>query len=440
MLSMITTYIIPTVFVLGVLIFFHELGHFLMAKKIGIKVEKFSLGFGPKILGFKRGDTEYMLSAFPIGGYVKMAGETTDDDVTGADYEFASRTPWERLQVVVCGPLTNIVLAYLVMVMVFFMGRKVPQYYGEAPVISWIETGSIANKAGLQVGDKILEIDNKAFDNWADVYLFVKMAAVPSHTLNFIVERDNAKLNFDLTIDKKSLEATGSLGFAHYMAPEIGGFSKGFPAESSGLKVGDIITKIDGAAVNHWIELSQIIHKKPEHRVELTVRRGDSVFNLPITPKLDEESGVGLIGIRPVEIKITKRYGLIDSISHGVDEVNRLFSLTLEFLGRVVSGRASSKSIGGPIAIAQIAGSAAASGMADLLWVMGFISLQLGMLNLMPIPILDGGLTLFLIIEVILRRPISLKKREIAQQVGLALIILLMIFAFYNDIMRLIVG
>jgi regulator of sigma E protease len=220
----------------------------------------------------------------------------------------------------------------------------------------------------------------------------------------------------------------------------VGQLTPGFPAEDAGLQVGDVITHIDGQPVSHWLELSQIIHNRPEERLELTIERQGSILSLPITPQLQEESGIGLIGIQPPQPMALRRYGLLEAVRYGFQEANGLLGLTMEFLGRVVSGRASSKSIGGPIAIAQIAGNAAATGAANLMWVMAFISLQLGILNLLPIPILDGGLILFLLIEAIRRRPISLKKREIAQQIGLAMIIMLMIFAFYNDIMRLVVG
>jgi regulator of sigma E protease len=440
MLSTLTLYILATLFVLGVLIFFHELGHFLMAKHIGIRVEKFSLGFGPKLVGIKRGETEYLISAFPLGGYVKLAGENPDEEVKGEPWEFASRSVWERIRVVICGPITNIMLAYILITLVFSLGRQIPRFYTEAPVIGWVDEGSAADKAGLQLGDRILNIDRQPMENWEDVYLFIKMAATPSHTFKLLVDRGGRRLNIRLTPEAEESKELGGLGFAHYMAPEVGQLTPGFPAEEAGLQVGDIITHIDNEPISHWLELSQIIHNRPEQELKLTVNRQGSTLTIPITPRLQEPSGIGLIGIAPPQPVALKRYGPVEAVRHGYQEVNELFGLTIEFLWRVLSGRASTKSIGGPIAIAQIAGEAAASGIADLFWVMGFISLQLGILNLLPIPILDGGLILFLLIEAVLRRPISLKKRELAQQIGLALIILLMIFAFYNDIMRLIVG
>jgi regulator of sigma E protease len=411
-----------------------------MAKQVGIRVEKFSLGFGPKLFGVKWGDTEYLLSAIPMGGYVKMAGENPDEEIKGEPWEFASRTVWERMRVVVSGPVTNVLLAYVLMALVFSLGRQVPRFYNEPPVIEWVDENSAADRAGLKVGDLILSIDQESMRNWESVYLFVKMAASPTHTFDFLVERNGRRLNIQLTPDATEDGEPGSLGFVHHMAPKVGLLTPGFPAEAAGLQVGDVITHIDGEPTLHWVKLSQIIHNRPGQELELTVQRDGSTLSINIIPELQEETGIGLIGIQPFQPMVLKRYGLPDAVRYGFKEVNGLFELTMNFLGRVVSGRASSKSIGGPIAIAQVAGSAAASGAADLFWVMSFISLQLGILNLMPIPILDGGLIFFLLVEAILRRPISLKKREIAQQIGLAMIVLLMIFAFYNDIMRLVAG
>ncbi len=440
MLSTITVYVLPTVFVLGVLIFFHELGHFLMAKQVGIRVEKFSLGFGPKLVGITRGGTEYLLSAFPLGGYVKMAGEEADDELKGEPWEFPSRTVWERMRVVASGPVVNILLGYILMAMVFSFGHQVPRFYTEAPVVAWIDNGSVADKAGLRVGDLIISIDQEPMKNWEDVYIFVKMAAVPSHTFDLLIKRDNRQQIIQLPMTESIEGNPASLGFAYYMAPEVGKLTPGFPAEAAGLQVGDIITQIDGQPISHWVELSQIIHDKPGKQLELTIKRQGSSLSIPITPQLQPETGIGLIGIQPAQPMVLRRYGPWKAVRYGFQEANDLLKLTFEFLGRVFSGRASSKSIGGPIAIAQIAGKAAATGASNLLWVMAFISLQLGVLNLMPIPILDGGVIVFLFIEAILKRPVSLKKREIAQQVGLAMIVLLMVFAFYNDIMRLISG
>ncbi len=440
MLSTITLYTLVTVFVLGVLIFFHELGHFLMAKQVGIRVEKFSLGFGPKLIGITRGGTEYLLSAFPLGGYVKMAGEEPDDEVKGEPWEFPSRTVFERMRVVAAGPIVNILLGYILMAVVFSFGHQVPRFFTEAPVVAWVGEGSVADKAGLQVGDLIISIDREPMSNWEDVYIFVKMAATSSHTFDFLTEREKQQRVIKLSMTESIEGDPGSLGFAYYMAPEVGKLTPGFPAEAAGLQVGDLVTHIDGQPVSHWVELSQLIHDKPEEKVELTIKRQDSILSLTVTPKLQQEAHIGLIGIEPTKPMVLRRYAPFEAVRYGFQEANDLLRLTFEFLGRVVSGRASRKSIGGPIAIAQIAGTAAKTGVSNLLWVMAFISLQLGVLNLMPIPILDGGLIVFLLIEGILKRPVSLKKREIAQNVGLVMIVLLMVFAFYNDIMRLISG
>jgi len=450
---------------LGVLIFFHEFGHFLMAKWIGVRVERFSLGFGPRIFGFRRGETEYVVSALPLGGYVKLAGESPEDEVRGEPWEFTSRSVPERMRIVAFGPLMNMVLAWVLVCAVFFIGHRVPRYLSQPPVVAWVEAGSRAEEAGLQVGDVVLEINGKPVGSWEELY--TQAASLKEQELvRLTVERAGRRLEVEYIVptEAEAEDTVSFLGFAHYMPPKVGRLTPGFPAEAAGLQVGDVITHIDGRPISHWLELSKVIHRSGGKELIITVeRRGkalDSVkkggggslvsatpcreedcirLEFRITPRLQPE-GIGLIGIQPPADTVLKRYGAVEALRRGTQETYRLLRLTFSFLVQLVSGAASLKALGGPIAIAQIAGSAAKSSAADLLWFMGFLSLQLGVLNLFPIPVLDGGLLVFLLVEAVLRRPLSLKIRETAQQIGWVLIILLMIFAFYNDIMRLLGG
>lgn len=463
--------IIAFIIVLGVLIFFHELGHFLMAKWTGIRVERFSLGFGPKIIGFNYKDTDYCVSALPLGGYVKMTGENPDEPLEGKPWEFGSRSVWERTKVVLCGPGMNLVLAVFFLGLPFFIGRQVPAYLQSEPVIGWIEPGSPAEKAGFRLGDKILSVEGKQIKNWQEVETMVITRG--GTQMSFVVARDSQQVYLIGTPKEIRSVGMGSLGIDHYIPARIGGLSPGFPAEKAGLKVGDTILAIDNQPLNHWYELADIIHEKPQIPITLTIERDEKVFDMVVTPvafgsekkdsyfskviiwikglfgfsdndqtieeekaKAQEDQTYGLIGISPFQEMVIKKYGLLGSIQKGFNESIKLVVITFEFIYKLIAGKASPKSLGGPIMIAHVAGEAAKTGLAELIYFMGFLSLQLGILNLLPIPVLDGGHLLFFGIEAVHRRPLSLKTREIAQQIGLVLLVILMVYVFYNDILR----
>ena len=430
------TIIVAFLVCLGILIFIHEFGHFIVAKAIGIKVEKFSLGFGPKIpgLGFKKGDTEYMVSALPLGGYVKMAGENPDEELEGKPFEFYSRTPWERMQVVFSGPMMNLILAAVLMSTVFFLGKKIPLYLTMPPTIEWIEQESPAEEAGFQIGDKIISINNQKIADWEE--LQTQIASNAGAELQINVERNKKIITLTATPNEVGAMGLGSLGIQHPIPPSIGSVT-GNPAKKAGLEAGDLIVSINGIPVHHWFDMAQLIQEHPEEQITLTIQRGEDQFPIEIVPALDPETKKGLIGItQPVGETIVMKYGLLASTQKGFAETIKLTKLTFEFLFKLIQGKTSPKSLGGPIMIAQIAGASAKSGLTDFLYFMAFLSLQLGILNLFPIPVLDGGHLLFFIIEMIVGKPMSIRKREIAQQIGFSILILLMVYVFYNDIMR----
>ncbi len=432
------TTILAFVFVLGVMIFFHELGHFLVAKKVGVRVEKFSLGFGPKLVGFTKGETEYLISAFPLGGYVKMSGENPDEEITGADYEFSSRTVGERAGIVTAGPIMNLILAYLFIAAVFMIGRQIPQYLTAKPVIGWVEKGSLAQQVGLEVGDLIVEINSDALSTWEEV--FTAVGIDPHAEFRFVVERDGASLTKVVPAQEATDTEIASLGIAQYTPPKIGALTPGYPAEKVGLEIGDEIIRIDDTPVDHWITLSDIIHASKDKEIQLEVLRDGRKFLVMITPQFSPANGVALIGISAQTEMVVRKYGFLESLKEGFLDMKKLLFMTMDFLWKLVSGSASPENLGGPIMIAKVAGSAAKSGASDLLYFMGFLSLQLGVLNLFPIPILDGGHLVFLIYETVRRKPLGIKKREIAQQVGMLFLIFLMGYVIYNDIMRFFIG
>jgi regulator of sigma E protease len=465
------TTIIAFIVVLGILIFFHEFGHFVMAKWIGIRVERFSLGFGPKIIGHKYGDTEYRISALPFGGYVKMTGENPEEPLKGEPWEFGSRSIWERTRVVICGPGMNLILAVVFLGLPFFMGRQVPAYLQSKPVIGWIDSNSPAEKAGLQIGDLILSINEKEVSDWQTVETIV--ATRPRTEIAIAVERDGERLLINATTEEITSIGMGRLGIDRHIPPKIGGLSPGFPAEKAGLQIGDKILAVEGQTVNHWYELANLIHERPEKPVKFDIERNGETFDVVITPMAYESENrpsyitrfimwvkglfgfsgsqgndtpeqaanmevekFGLIGISQYQETVLKKYGVVGSTIAGFKESLRLLKITLEFLYKLVSGKASPKSLGGPIMIAHVAGEAAKTGLAELIYFMGFLSLQLGILNLLPIPVLDGGHLLFFGIEAIHGKPPSIKTREIAQQIGLVILLILMVYVVYNDILR----
>jgi regulator of sigma E protease len=432
------TTILAFVFVLGVMIFFHELGHFLVAKKIGVRVEKFSLGFGPKLVGFKKGETEYLISAFPLGGYVKMTGENPDEETTGAEYEFSSRTVAERAGIVTAGPGMNLILAFLFLSFVFMLGRQIPQYLTLKPVIGWVENGSLARQVGLEVGDQIKKINSQPVTTWEEV--FTTLATNPQGEFRFDIDRGGTFLTKTIPAQKSDEAGATSLGIAQYTAPKVGALTPGFPAEKAGLEVGDEITRIDDTPIDHWITLSEIIHASKDKNLRLEVLRDGRKFEVMITPQYSPANKVALIGISAFTEMSIRKYNFLESFGHGLDEMGKLLYMTMDFLWKLINGTASPQNLGGPIMIAKFAGTAAESGASDLLYFMGFLSLQLGILNLFPIPILDGGHLVFFLYETIRQKPLSLKKQEIAQQVGMLLLILLMSYVIYNDIMRYFIG
>ncbi len=419
---------------LGILIFVHEFGHFIMARLKGIRVLKFSLGFGPKIIGKKVGDTEYLLSALPLGGYVKMAGENMDEATMAPD-EFPAKSVGARASVVLAGPVMNIVIAFLLMPLVFLIGIKMPAFLEDDPVVAWLEEGSPARIAGVMVGDRIISIDGKPMSDWEDVATIISTR--PELGLKVEVERFDNVHEVVLKDSSTAMKAgSGYAGMLPDMPPVIGKVSKGYPAEREGLMAGDTIVEINNNPVLNWYQVSSLIRANAGAELTITVNRGDQRVTVKVTPVKDPAAGYGIIGIMNQQETIVKKFGLLDSIKHGMSKALELSMLTFDVLKRLVSMNISIETLGGPIMIAKLTGEAAQSGISDLIAFLAFLSLQLGILNLLPIPVLDGGWVVFLIIEKIKGSPLSRKTMEVAQTVGFALLILLIIIVSYNDILR----
>jgi len=430
---------------LGVLVFIHELGHFVVAKINGVKVLKFSLGFGPKIVSRRVGETEYLICAIPLGGYVQMLGEgkgETGEDAYLTDEEkersFAHKSVGRRTAIIAAGPLMNLVLPFLILPIAYMVGVNMPAYLDEKACIGYVVTGTDGARAGFLPGDCIVAIGEDPIEDWTGANR--ALIAHAGTQLQFAVERDGSTVSLPMSPENGGLEGLQSLGLLPMQPALVGSLSAGMPAKAAGMLVGDRIVAIDADPVRSWYDLKVLIQKSAGKELTFTVERDGQVESLQIVPIQKEADGDFLIGIAPDQPVVLKRFGPVEAFRYGASRTMELIELTLVFIQKLFTGHVSAKNIGGPIMVVQIAGQAAQTDLSSILSVLAFLSIQLGILNLLPIPILDGGHLLFNLAEFFYRKPISVQLREIAQQLGLVLLLMLMILAFYNDIMRFFAG
>ena len=415
--------------VIGILVFVHELGHFIMAKRAGVRVEKFSLGMGPRLFGYKKGDTDYIISALPLGGYVKMAGENPDEESTGAPDEFPSKTVWQRAKIAAAGSLTNIAVAFLLMPLVFMVGT-----YAEGPAkVGYVEKGSPAEKAGFQAGDVIEEINGRRISDWTKALSLI--AVNPDTDVTVTLDRGGEKKVLALRPEAATELRIGSSGLIPDMPAEIGRLRPGLPAEKAGVKVGDKVLAVNGSTIYHWNQFSLMVKESGGKDLQLQIERGGKREERTIKPVMD--GGRYVIGVEPAVRLVFKKYGFIEAVQMGFTKTIETADLTFITLKKLFTFSLSIKTLGGPVMIAQMSGQAAAAGLSSFLALMATISLSLGMLNLLPIPVLDGGMLLFLAIEAVRKKPLSQKVMEVSQSIGAALLITLIVVVSYNDVTRL---
>ncbi len=415
--------------VIGILVFVHEFGHFIMAKRAGVRVEKFSLGMGPKLVGFKKGDTEYVISWLPLGGYVKMAGENPDEEPTGAADEFQSKTVWQRAKIAATGPLTNILLAFLIMPFVFMVGT----YTLGAAMVGFVEKGSPADLAGFRVGDMIEKVNGRTVVDWEKAEMLI--AVNPDTDIKVVIDRNGEKKTLTLRPKLDVEHNIGTSGLYPDIPVEVGKLKPGFPAEKAGVKINDKVIAVDGKTVYYWNQFSSMIKDSQGKKLELMVEREGKRVPLTVTPI--EDNGRYVIGVEPLVRMIFKKYGFFESLGLGVDKTIEFIDVTFITLKKLLTFGLSIKTLGGPVMIAQMSGRAAAAGLSAFLSLLAMISISLGILNLLPIPVLDGGLILFLIIEAIRKKPLSRKVMEVSQSIGAAVLITLIAIVSYNDIIRM---
>ena len=420
-------------FVLGVLIFVHELGHFLMARRIGVRVLTFSLGFGPKLINVKRGGTEYCISAIPLGGYVKMAGESVDDPRSGAPDEFLSKTKWQRFQVLIMGPVMNIVLAVVVMAIVLAQGAEVPAYHDAPPVIGSVKAGSPAEKAGLRHGDRILSVNDTPVETWDK--FDIEIGTKPNRDIDLSYLRDGTTLSTTLHSSAEGKYEVGDIGVFPNAVPIVASLVKGDVAEKAGLKPGDLLMAVDGQPMTQPAQLTEAISKNAGKQTDILIKRNDQEMHINVTP--EKRGDRGMIGIYFGQQTKSFKPGPLEALQLSIQRNVEFGGLIFKTLGGLFVGTTSPRQLMGPVAIAQLSGESAAAGWIALFTLMASISLNLGLLNLMPIPVLDGGHILIMALEGIARRDFSAQVKEKMLLAGFVLILLLMVTVIYNDLTRI---
>ncbi len=430
--------LIAVVIILGFMILIHEFGHYAVAKQLGVRVEVFSIGFGKRLLGFRKGDTDYRISAIPLGGYVKMSGENPMDERTGDPAEFLSHSRWHRFLIAIAGPAMNIMLAVFLLVGVFMVHYEYPAIYDEPTVIGWVMQDTAAAKAGFQSGDHIVSIDGIQNPTWEQVD--TREALSPRQTLDVTINRNGQLLSKTIAPEPYGVD---QIGFAGWAPKEpcvcITDLSPGMPADKAGLRDGDEILAVDGKPVPALAAMSAMLEITKDKPISLTVRRGTETKDFTIQPVLVDGKKYR-IGIGSMPMKVTS-LSFPAALRLSITENRKQSLLILELVQKMLQGKISVRSIEGPIRIGQAAGEAAKrKGWTPLLLLTTAISLNLGVFNLLPIPILDGGVIFFLLIESLMRHDISLRIKERVYQAAFVFLVLFAVMVIYNDLLKTIPG
>ncbi|MBN1297614.1 RIP metalloprotease RseP [bacterium] len=461
----------PAALVLGVLIFIHELGHFLAARWVGIRVEVFSIGFGKRLFGIKRGDTDYRLSAIPFGGYVRMAGEElpgqgpSESGEVASDAETVSDTaataladttsvaestlpppsdptlPGHRLQdksvpqrilVAVAGAGMNLILAVVLTIGLAFFGIHIESYLVQPPIIAYVQPDSIARLADIQAGDRIRSVNQTPVDTWEDAQ--TQMALHVDQPMTVDLLRDQTPVTVTLTLEKETFFDFGGMSAPARVI--VGSIRDGSPADRAGLNPGDHIVTIDGHPLANMYEMIDVISRADGKSMLFELQRENSTKQVHLTPEFIENTGRYMIGIGFDTDKVLRRYPLTESVKRGIELNVQMGRMMFTLFQRLLTGKESVKNMGGPVMIVDMAGKAAKSGTRDLIWLTALISLNLAILNLLPLPILDGGMVVFLLIEWIIRRPVGERIQLILQNIFFFLIISFALYITYIDILR----
>lgn len=419
------------VLVLGFLIFAHEAGHFFVAKAFRVRVLVFSFGFGRRLFGFRRGDTDYRVSLIPLGGYVRMAGDTPDENHPADPAEFLSKPKWQRFLILVAGPAMNVIIAITFIAALSMIGTEIAIV---KPILGEVEANMPAAKAGLQAGDQIVAVNGEAINDFDDLKLAVTMHADTPITVQY---RRNGALH---TTTMTPVEAEsdygpiGRAGFYPFIETVVGRVTPGSPAAKAGVHSGDRIVVANGHPASQLPQFNSVVEAAKGAPIALQLRRGANLISttLPRVPGLDDHDPYR--GFYPPSV--IRKLSLIPALRDSVDQNWKMLKYAGQAIGRIFRAQGSVKELSGPISIARISGDMFRRGWMDLIALMAMISLQLGIMNLLPIPILDGGHIAILVVEGAARRDLSMMAKERIQQLGFALLATLMIVVLYNDVVQ----
>ncbi len=427
--------VLSLVIVLGVLVFIHEGGHFLLARALKARVSVFSFGFGKRLFGVERSGTDYRVSLIPLGGYVRIHGLGPDEsDVVAKEDEV--REPllprWRRTLILLAGPGANVIGAVVFVTLAFVVGVQVPAWQDQPPEVAWVDPGSPAATAGIKPGDLVLSVDGKRVRTWRDV----DMATLgsPGRALVMSVRREGQEHEITLTPRTMRRYEVGYAGLAQAIPAEVPGVMPGSPAEKAGLRAGDRIVAVNGEPVRHFFDVMRLVGASPNRELTLTIQRGVTQLSVQATPR--DVNGQGRLGIPAPNPTTLKRLPVPTALAEAVRENVRMTRETFAVIGRMLSGRASVRQMSGPIDIARFSGEAARSGTVSFIWLLGVISLQLAIFNLLPIPVLDGGHLAVIGVESALRRDFSERTKERILNIGFWLIIMLVVVVLFNDIAK----
>jgi len=453
-------YLAAFALVIGVLVVVHELGHYFAARWAGVKVLRFSVGFGRPLYlkRIGRDQTEWAIAAFPLGGYVKMLDER---EGTVAPEElprsFTRQSVWRRIAIVAAGPLANFLLAILVYWALFWHGTEELK-----PVLGPPAASSPAAAAGIVNGEEVLKVGSEPVQTWQDMRWVLLRQAIDQATEERSVDLEVINEKKEISIRRLDVSAAGTDGWEGdaleklgltFFRPQIpavlGAVTPESPAERSGLRSGDQIVSIDGQPTTSWMDVVQAVRAAPGKRLVFAIARDGGQKAIEITPVLKQVgnreygqigAGVNDSGFARSDLMVVVRYGVLPALGKALQETREKSVFSLVMIGKMISGEVSWRNISGPVTIADYAGQSAKLGLSYYLQFMALVSISLAVLNLLPIPILDGGHLLYYLFEILMRKPLTERSMEIGQQVGLALMLTLMAFAFYNDINRLISG
>jgi regulator of sigma E protease len=449
-------YIIYFAITIGILVFIHEFGHFAAAKLSGMRADVFAIGFGKRLFGWNRksgfsfgelpkdfdgeGHTDYRLSLLPLGGYVKIAGMVDESgDVSFAEkepqpYEFRAKPVWAKIFVITAGVFMNLMLAWAIFWGAnFFQGKPITP----TTTLAYVEDGSPASLAGFVTGDKILSVNGKKLSNWEDLRAEILINTL-GEDINVKVLRGGVEQN--LLVERKLIpddETQTMFLVPEGVKPAIGEVVKDSPAEKAGIKTGDILLSLNGVSLYSAKQTTEIISSNPGKELQLVVQRDKEEVNISVTPGEDAKIGVAIGPVFMGESQM-RTYGAFESVYYGWKDIEKMTALTFSMIGKVFTGDVEfKKAFGGPIKIAQIAAKSADSGISNFLYFLALLSLSLAILNIMPFPVLDGGHLVMIIVEAVIKREIPIKIKMAIQNTGLVLLLLLMAFIIYNDIISL---